>query len=161
LFSGICYYSICQVDTISFLPSLPSALQLRASFGLLNNLPLFFINWVPCIYFILEADYLVSQQFNFYGVRLLASRLTPNLEDQGIPLCLVRPLNLSGMGDPTNSYATAGIALRVSGALKPHGHVKVETPSMGVSTLKQLKNNMPVSESKILKIGNALVWHKL
>jgi hypothetical protein len=40
------------------------------------------------IYFILEADYLVSQQFNFYGVRLLASRPTPNLEDQGIPLRL-------------------------------------------------------------------------
>jgi hypothetical protein len=40
------------------------------------------------IYFILEADYLVSQPFNFYGVRLLASRPTLNLEDQGIPLCL-------------------------------------------------------------------------
>jgi hypothetical protein len=30
------------------------------------------------------------------------------------------------MGDPTSSYATAGIALRVSGALKHH-HDKVET----------------------------------
>jgi hypothetical protein len=40
------------------------------------------------IYFTLEADYLVPQQFNFYGVRLLASRPIPNLEDQGIPLCL-------------------------------------------------------------------------
>jgi hypothetical protein len=36
------------------------------------------------------------------------------------------------MGDPTNSYATAGIALRVSGALKPHHHVKVETLSVGI-----------------------------
>jgi hypothetical protein len=35
------------------------------------------------------------------------------------------------MGDPTSSYATAGIALRVSGALKPHHHDKVETPSVG------------------------------
>jgi hypothetical protein len=44
---------------------------------------------LPCrIYFILEADYLVYQQFNFYGVRLLAPRPTPNLEDQGIPFCL-------------------------------------------------------------------------
>jgi hypothetical protein len=34
------------------------------------------------------ADYLVSEQFSFYGVRLLASRPTPNLEDQGIPLRL-------------------------------------------------------------------------
>jgi hypothetical protein len=35
-----------------------------------------------------EADYLVSEQFNFYGWRLLASRPTSNLEDQGIPLRL-------------------------------------------------------------------------
>jgi hypothetical protein len=32
------------------------------------------------------------------------------------------PLDLSGMGDTTSSYATAGIALRFSGALKPHHH---------------------------------------
>jgi hypothetical protein len=38
------------------------------------------------------------------------------------------------MGDPISSYATAGIALRVSGALKPHHHDKVETPSVGTST---------------------------
>jgi hypothetical protein len=38
--------------------------------------------------FILEADYLVSVQVSFYCVRLLASRPTPNLEDQGIPLRL-------------------------------------------------------------------------
>jgi hypothetical protein len=34
------------------------------------------------------------------------------------------------MGGPTSSYATTGIALRVSGALKPHHHDKVETPSV-------------------------------
>jgi hypothetical protein len=34
------------------------------------------------------------------------------------------------MGSPTSSYATAGIALRVSGALKPHHHDKVEAPSV-------------------------------
>jgi hypothetical protein len=33
-----------------------------------------------------EADYLVPEQFSFYGVRVLVSRPTPNLEDQGIPL---------------------------------------------------------------------------
>jgi hypothetical protein len=42
------------------------------------------------------------------------------------------PLDLPGMGDPTSSYATAGIALRVSGTLKPHHHNKVETPSVGM-----------------------------
>jgi hypothetical protein len=41
------------------------------------------------------------------------------------------PLDLSGMGDPTSSYATDGIALKVSGALKSHHHNKVETPSVG------------------------------
>jgi hypothetical protein len=35
-----------------------------------------------------EADYVVSEQYSFYGVRLLASRPTPNLEYQGIPLRL-------------------------------------------------------------------------
>jgi hypothetical protein len=33
-----------------------------------------------------EADYLVPEQFRSYGVRLLVSRPSPNLEDQGIPL---------------------------------------------------------------------------
>jgi hypothetical protein len=42
------------------------------------------------------------------------------------------PLDLSGMGDPTSSYAIAGIALRVSGALKSHHHDKVETSSVGL-----------------------------
>jgi hypothetical protein len=36
------------------------------------------------------------------------------------------------MGAPTSSYSTARIALRVSGALKPHHHDKVETPSVGI-----------------------------
>jgi hypothetical protein len=35
------------------------------------------------------------------------------------------------MGALTSSYATAGIALMVSGALKLHHHDKVETPSVG------------------------------
>jgi hypothetical protein len=34
------------------------------------------------------------------------------------------------MGDPTSNYTTTSIALRVSGALKPHHHDKVETPSV-------------------------------
>jgi hypothetical protein len=36
------------------------------------------------------------------------------------------------MGAPTSSYATAGIALRVSGAFKPHHHDKAETPLVGI-----------------------------
>jgi hypothetical protein len=43
--------------------------------------------------------------------------------------CLL-PLDLSGLG--TSIYATAGIALKVSGALKPHHHDKVGIASVGV-----------------------------
>jgi hypothetical protein len=35
-----------------------------------------------------SVSILVPEQFSFYGVRLLASRPTPNLEDQSIPLRL-------------------------------------------------------------------------
>jgi hypothetical protein len=64
-------------------------------------------------------------------VRLLASRPTLNLEDRVSLFVWLLPLDLSGMGAPTSCYATAGIALRVSGALKPHHHDKVETSSVG------------------------------
>jgi hypothetical protein len=36
------------------------------------------------------------------------------------------PLDLSGLGDPTGSNATAGLALRVTGTHKPLYHGKVE-----------------------------------
>jgi hypothetical protein len=48
-------------------------------------------SWTICLHFSLypsEADYLLSEQFSFYGVRLLASRPIPKLEDQVIPLRL-------------------------------------------------------------------------
>jgi hypothetical protein len=44
------------------------------------------------------------------------------------------------MGDPTSSYATAGIALRISGTLKTYHHDKVETPSVGFLTFYLLLN---------------------
>jgi hypothetical protein len=44
------------------------------------------------------------------------------------------------MGDPISSYATAGIAFRVLGALKPHHHDKVETPLVGKITVKYLNS---------------------
>jgi hypothetical protein len=54
------------------------------------------------------------------------------------------------MGDPTSGYATAGIALRVSGALKPH-HIKVETPSVGNVQLDK-RNSGQVKNSNIAKV---------
>jgi len=44
------------------------------------------------------------------------------------------PLDLSGVGDPAGSNATAGLALRVTGTHKPLHHDKVEIPSGGVIT---------------------------
>jgi hypothetical protein len=41
------------------------------------------------------------------------------------------PLDLSGMGDPAGSSATAGLALRFTGTHKPLHHDKVEIPSGG------------------------------
>jgi hypothetical protein len=64
-------------------------------------------------------------------MRWLTSRPTPNLEDQVIPFVWLLLLVLSGLGGPTSSYATAGRALRVSGALKPHHHDKMGIVSLG------------------------------
>jgi hypothetical protein len=64
-------------------------------------------------------------------VRLLASPPTPNLEDQLSLFVWFLPLDLSSMGDPASIYATTGISLRVSRALKPHHNDKVETPLVG------------------------------
>jgi hypothetical protein len=77
-----------------------------------------------------KADYPVSEQFSFYGVRL-ASRPNLNLEDQSIPFVWLLPLDLSGISGPTSSNATAVIALGISGALKPHHHDKVEICTIG------------------------------
>jgi hypothetical protein len=41
------------------------------------------------------------------------------------------PLDLSGLGDPSGSKATAGLALRVTGTHKPLYHGKVEIPIKG------------------------------
>jgi hypothetical protein len=42
------------------------------------------------------------------------------------------PLDLSSVGDPAGSNATAGLALRVTGTHKPLHHDTVEIPSGGI-----------------------------
>jgi hypothetical protein len=42
------------------------------------------------------------------------------------------------MGDPTSSYATSGIALKISGAFKPYHHDKVEN-KVGNNNIQRLK----------------------
>jgi hypothetical protein len=94
---------------------------------------------------ILLADYLVSKQFTFYGVRLLASR--PTWRTRVSLFVWLLPLDLSGIGDPTSSYATAGIALRVSGVLKPHHHDKGDTiGGVTVTTPHKIKTSLLISD---------------
>jgi hypothetical protein len=63
----------------------------------------------------------------------------------------------SGLGGPTSSYATAGIALTVSGALKPHHHDKVEIASVGIviSITTYLPETMLDSESLFSEVCDA------
>jgi hypothetical protein len=56
-------------------------------------------------------------------------------------LVWIIPFDLSSLGGPTSSYATAGIALRVIWPHKPHHYIKVETPWGGgqISALTKLQ----------------------
>jgi hypothetical protein len=60
-----------------------------------------------------RLDFRFRDIFVFYGERSSAPRPNLNLQNQGISFSLDHPLDLSNLGDPTRSYATAGIALRV------------------------------------------------
>jgi hypothetical protein len=117
---------VFMIILISFLPALPWALQLRVSFGLLSNLPPFFS--IPR----LIVWFLNNLVFTALHAKPPTWRTTVSL------FVWLLPLDLSSMGDPTSSYATAGIALRVSGALEPQHHDKMETPSVGIILLYPL-----------------------
>ena len=71
-----------------------------------------------------------SQQTYFLWVEVIS--LTPKLQP-GRPgnLVWVITFNLSGMGGPTSSYATASIALRIIWPCKPHHHTKIRILSGG------------------------------
>jgi len=56
--------------------------------------------------------------------------MTPLLASILVSLFVGRlPFDLSSKGGSSSSYATAGIALRVTGALEPPHHDKVEPPT--------------------------------
>ena len=52
------------------------------------------------------------------------------------------PFDLSSKGGPASSYTTTGIALRVTGVLKPPHHDKVETPTRKTF---QISHYLPVN----------------
>jgi hypothetical protein len=62
-----------------------------------------------------------SGEFLLYFVLGISLRLVPGSY----------PLDLSGLGDPTGSSATTGLALTVTGTHKPLYHAKVEIPTKG------------------------------
>ena len=51
---------------------------------------------------------------------------------------LLLPFDLSSKGGPSSSYATAGIAIRVTDVLKPPHHDKVETPTRRMVDISSL-----------------------
>jgi hypothetical protein len=74
---------------------------------------------------------MVSEQLLFTVWGYYSHAQPPTWRTRVSPFVWLLPLDLSFMGDSSSSYATAGIGLRVSGALKPHHHDKVETPLVG------------------------------
>jgi hypothetical protein len=59
-------------------------------------------------------------------------------------------LDLSGLGDPASSYATASIALEIIGARKPHRHDKAKTPPGEYLPYKNVLNVPDLTEVHIL-----------
>jgi len=69
------------------------------------------------------------------------------------------PFGLSGLGVPAGSYATAGIALGVTEALKLPHHVKVETPS-GEGVVHFMWNYIyiDICETVYIKVNKPHYW---
>ena len=136
-------HTLCILRAMVFHPACRSSLHLLGlpvdSYRLLSCLAvccpqiIYYLSMLGC----LNSFHLVSgfRRFSRYifvmGVGLSASHPTPSLEDQSIPFSLGHHLDLSGMGGPTSSNATASIALRIIWPRKPHHYVKVGIPSVG------------------------------
>jgi hypothetical protein len=66
------------------------------------------------------------------------------------------PLDLSGLGDPIGSNATAGLALRVTGTHKPLYYGKVEIPIKGSPNVMSL--NLKLSILPSMDFQTAVFW---
>jgi hypothetical protein len=67
----------------------------------------------------------------FYGLGCQPHAQPPTWRAKVSLFVWIITFDLSGMGDPTSSYATAGIALRITRPRKPHHYVKGEIPTGG------------------------------
>jgi hypothetical protein len=88
--------------------------------------------WTICLHSPLFRGCLVSEQLIFMVWGYFPHAQPPTWRTRVFLFVWLLPHDLSGMGAPTSSYATTGIALRVSGTLKPYHHDKVKTPSVGI-----------------------------
>ena len=117
----------------------PTALQPPVGLGLLQEFPPSFpvygdyCSVSTCLVVVLPSVrfslYELPQQEDFTSLES-QSNVQPPTWRTSVPL-LVWPLpfDLTAKGDPTSSYTTGGIALRVIGVLKPPYHDKVEAPA--------------------------------
>ena len=74
-----------------------------------------------------------SQQYTFFQDEVASHTPNPLLWRTGMSLLVwIITFDLSSKRDPTSSYATASIALRIIWPLKLSHYFKVETPSVGL-----------------------------
>jgi hypothetical protein len=78
-----------------------------------------------------EASLRFSQHTFFYGMGLQPHAQPPTWRTRLSLFVWVITFDLSGMGGPTSSFATAGLTLGILWPRKPHHYAKVETPSGG------------------------------
>jgi hypothetical protein len=82
--------------------------------------------------------YRLLNKFVFTGLGCQPNAQQPTWRTRVSFLVRNLTLDLSGLGDSASSYATAGIALEIIGARKPHRHDKAETPPGGLELIRLL-----------------------
>jgi hypothetical protein len=63
-------------------------------------------------------------------------------------------LDLSGLGDPASSYATAGTALEIIGEFKPNRRDKAETPPGGLTKIARMNLGIHFPKSAVSRLVN-------
>jgi len=114
---------------------LPQLLSVSSVLRLMYPIPytcksLFILGCLCCFHVVFRASEGSQDTYFLWGGVV---SLTPNPQPggPGYPFSLGHHLDLSGMGGPTSSYATASITLRITWPHKPHHYVKVGIPSVG------------------------------
>jgi hypothetical protein len=120
----------------SFNISMPKCLRphLHTTYLLLLLLEHYSPLWTLASNTILTQLYRLLNRFVLTGLGCQPNAQPPTWRTRVSPLVWNFTLDLSGLGDPASSYATAGIALEIIGARKPHRHDKAQTPLVSLNT---------------------------